>query len=74
MPTCSLRGTVDLESKKVFTVEDSGIIPLENFVDKSGFGCVRDWINAYRAFAGRKSKIAHLYKVVVMKVHRLEGE
>lgn len=64
-------GVVDLESQKVFTVEDPEPIPLENYVDKSGFGCVEDWINTYRAFAGKKSKSAYLYKVVVMKIHSL---
>ncbi|WP_290597502.1 MULTISPECIES: hypothetical protein [unclassified Archaeoglobus] len=64
-------GLVDLESRKVFTLNDSKPKPLEDFVKFSGFGCVEDWINAYRAFAGKKTKTAHLYKVVLMKIHGL---
>jgi hypothetical protein len=65
-------GYVDLELQKVFTPDGQSPIPLENYVEKSGFATVRDWINAYRAFAGKNSKNAYLYKVVVMKIHGLD--
>ena len=64
-------GLVDLESRKVFTPNDINPKPLEDFVKFSGFGCVEDWINAYRAFTGKKPKTAYLYKVVLMKIHGL---
>lgn len=62
----TLVGHVDLELQKVCSVY-SEPEPLENYVKMSGFATVKDWINAYRAYAGKNVKNAYLYKVVVMK-------
>lgn len=49
-------GLVDLESRKVFTLNDVNPKPLEDFVKFSGFGCVEDWSTLTELLTAEKPK------------------